>query len=88
MIGYIYMNEGSILGLIMLVMFVYLMYDKFPDMVNEYGDLLRENMVVLMMLVILVLLSTSYVIVYNRKKSKGVSRGEVISKSSYLVTVI
>lgn len=82
------MNELGILGLIMLAMFVYLIYDKFPDMVNEYGDLLRENMVVLMMLVILVLLSTSYVIVYNRKKSKGVSRGEVIDESSYLVRVI
>ena len=82
------MNELGILGLIMLAMFVYLIYDKFPDMVNEYGDLLRENMVVLMMLVILVLLSTSYVIVYNRKKSKGVSRGEVIDKSSYLVRII
>jgi hypothetical protein len=82
------MNELGILGLIMLAMFVYLIYDKFPDMVNEYGDLLRENPVILMMLVILVLLSTSYVIVYNRKKSKGVSRGEVIDESSYLVRVI
>jgi len=82
------MNEIGILGLIMLAMFIYLIYDKFPDMVNEYGDLLRDNPVVLMMLVILVLLSTSYVIVYNRKKSTGVSRGDVIDESSYLVRVI